>query len=144
MTGFALEDGETLTSSWPVEAVRAPGSRGTPGWLVLTDRRVLFYRRGGLLGGRSAVHPPEWSTPLGELQTVSACQFTIRIGYGDQVLLPGVELDGHRFILNRETPSAPVLAAIGAARTSGGSTAHSAGPRVSGGPAAGPPPIGHS
>jgi len=120
VTQFELEVGETEIASWPAESVRTAGAKGVPGWLVLTDRRVLFYRHSGLLRGRAPILPPDVSVQLGQVRTVSACQFHIRIGYGDQMPIPGVEVDGHRFILNRETPSSPVVAAITAARAKGG------------------------
>jgi hypothetical protein len=120
VTQFELEAGETETASWPAESVRTARAKGVPGWLVLTDRRVLFYRHGGLLRGRAPIFPPDVSVQLGQVRTVSAWQFRIRIGYGDQMPIPGVEVDGHRFILNRETPSSPVVAAITAARAKRG------------------------
>jgi hypothetical protein len=120
VTQFELESGETEIASWPAEAVRTAGARGVPGWLVLTDRRVLFYRHGGLLRGRAPILPPDVSVQLDQVRTVSPCQLRIRIGYGDQMPIPGVDVDGQRFILNRETPSSPVVAAITAARAKRG------------------------
>ncbi len=116
MTRFELEPSETLLASWPVEPVGPAGSTGRRGWLVLTDRRCLFYRRAGALGPGRPIHPPLVSLGLEQLHSVSPRQFSMRVGYGDLIPIPGIEIDGHEFRLHREAPSGAVVAAVLGAR----------------------------
>lgn len=116
MTQVELEPGERLLRGWPVESVGERSSKGSSGWLVLTSQRCLFYRQAGVWKGRQLEKPPELAVKLEDLRSVSARQFTMPIGYGDHIAIPGLEIDGHGFKLNREMPSSGVLAEIAEAR----------------------------
>jgi hypothetical protein len=84
--------------------------------LVLTNRRCLFLRRAGLLGGRRFEKDPVFSRALEDLPAARPHRFYLRIGYGDRMEIPGLDLAGHEFQLDRETPSRNVLRQIAAAR----------------------------
>ena len=111
-----LESGERTLHGWPVEMVGGHGMKGGQGWLVLTNRRCLFFRQAGLFGGGRLVKPPTFTTKLEQIHSATPRQYSIPMGYGEHLDIPGIEVDGREFKLNRETPSEPVLAEIAAAR----------------------------
>ncbi|MGA8303738.1 MAG: hypothetical protein WA691_04120 [Thermoplasmata archaeon] len=111
-----LETGEHTLGGWPVEMLGRRGARGVRGLLVLTTRRCLFFRQAGLFSGGKLVKPALFTARLDRIRTFSTREFSIPIGYGDRLEIPGIELDGREFKLNRETPSGPVLAEITSAR----------------------------
>ncbi len=116
MAQVELEPGERLLRGWPAESVGKGGAKGSMGWLVVTDRRILFYRQAGVFRGSQVVKPPLLSVRVERIRSVSPRQFSMEIGYGDKVAIPGLEIDGQDFRLNRETPSAEVLQRIAEAR----------------------------
>ena len=107
-----LEDGERIVRAWPVDTARPDGTDGRPGWLVLTDRRLLFYRRAGRWGSGRLEKPPEFFRRLEEIRSTEPRRFWMKIGYGDRVEIPGVAIDELSVRLNRETPSLGVLGEI--------------------------------
>jgi hypothetical protein len=107
-----LETGERTLRSWPAEMVGKQGGKGVRGVLALTTRRCLFFRQSGLFGGGKMVKPALFTVRLDRLRSASQRQFSMPIGYGDQLAIPGIELDGEGFKLNRETPAGPVLEEI--------------------------------
>lgn len=112
-----LSPGERQLGSWPA---RSPsGDHGSPatGDLVLTNRRLLFLPKRGLFG-RSG--PPEAgrSLPLEGIGGAAPRRSEMRIGYGDRMILEGIEVDGTAYELGREASSRGVLEAIAAARES--------------------------
>ncbi len=111
-----LEPGESVLATWTAEAAEEEAVRTRPGCLVLTDRRCLFYRRAGVLGGRRLEPTPSFSQPLGSLETLAPYRFWMRIGYGDRVELPGIAVGTRRFRLVRGTDSAEVVRAFRSAR----------------------------
>ena len=117
MDQVVLDPGERALHGWPVEMVLNPSSKVVAGWLLLTSRRCLFFRRAGLFGGGRLLKPPTFIAKLEEIHSVSARQFAMLVGYGEQIPIPGLEVDGQEFKLNRETPSAPVVAEIAEARS---------------------------
>jgi hypothetical protein len=113
-----LGPGERVISSWSAQAVEGGNVSLRRGLLVLTNRRCLFLRRAGLLGGRRFEKDPVFAAALERLRTASPHRFYLRIGYGDRMEIPGINLTGHEFQLDRETPSRSVLLRIADARAS--------------------------
>jgi hypothetical protein len=116
---------EHLLFSWPAELVHDRTAKGGMGQLILTDQRCLFYRRAGLWGGRRLEPNPTFSVALGSIRSITIRMFSMTIGYGDRLPIPGVEIDGTVFRLNRENSAEHVLASIALARTrESGPSAH--------------------
>ncbi len=113
---FELERGERGVAAWPVEPAVGPDGSDRPGQLVLTTRRLSFFRRRGLLGGGRLEKPPQVSWRLEKIREVTGRRYELKIGYGDRIEIPGLAVDGRGFRLNRETPSAPVVETIETAR----------------------------
>lgn len=113
--GVDLNRGERLLGSWRVELAEGDRASGRSGLLVLTSERCLLYQKAGFLGGRLE-KPPLLAWRLEELRSVVPQRFWMKIGYGDQVEIPGLGIDGYGFRLNRDTPSDPVVEAIRRAR----------------------------
>ncbi len=111
-----LEPGERTLRHWPAETARADGSSDRAGWLILTNHRVLFFRRSGLFAGGRAERPPAIFRRLEEIRAVAARRFWMSIGYGDRVEVPGLAIDAQTFRLNRESSAEEVRAAVEAAR----------------------------
>lgn len=111
-----LEHGEQLLGVWAGEPVRPDGSVERPGWLVLTDRRVLFYRKSGLWGGGRLETPPKFGRRLEEIRSVEPQRFWMKIGYGDRVEMPGISVDELRTRLNRNASSQLLVGEITEAR----------------------------
>ena len=111
-----LEPGESVLGTWTAQAAEEEGAPERTGSLVLTDRRCLFYRRAGVLGGRRLEPTPTFSQSLGSIETVAPHRFWLRIGYGDRVELPGIAIGAHRFRLVRGVDSAEVARAVRSAR----------------------------
>ena len=101
----APEGGEKLLKHWTVEPVRADRSTDRAGWLILTSHRCLFFRKAGLLGGSRVERPAAFTWRLEEMRAVTPQRFWMKVGYGDQLEMPGLSIDGQAFRLNRETPS---------------------------------------
>ena len=111
-----LESGERIVRAWPVDAGRPDAAGERPGWLVLTDRRLFFYRRVGRWGSGRLEKPPEFVRRLEEIRSTESRRFWMKIGYGDRVEIPGLAIDELSVRLNRETPSLEVLDGIARAR----------------------------
>ncbi len=107
-----LDPGEFLLGVWPAETARADGTGDRVGWLVLTDRRVLFYRRKGLLGRGAPERPPLFAQRLETIGGVTVRRYVLRVGYGDRIEIPGVAIDEQGFRLNRESSAENVRAEI--------------------------------
>lgn len=110
-----LGRGERVLGHWRVEPAEEDRTTDRGGWLVLTNRRCLFFRKAGLLGGRLE-KPPQLTWFIESVQSVVAQRFWMRIGYGDRMEMPGVGIDGYGFRLPRDTPPGPVVEAILGAR----------------------------
>ena len=117
-----LTPGERTLDRWAAEMVDERSPKGVAGWLILTTRRCLFFRRVGLFGGGKVETPPRFTVWLNDLRSVSSRESSMSIGYGDRVSIPGIELNGQRFRLGREANSAEVVAKINDARQHLGST----------------------
>ncbi len=99
---------ERVVRHWPAESARADGEADRSGWLILTDRRLLFVRRGGWRARAQDAESPDVTLPLESIRQIEARPFQMRIGYGDRVVIPGIAIDGHAFRLPRETPAEEV------------------------------------
>jgi hypothetical protein len=111
-----LEPGETLVGLWPVEPVREDGSTARTGWLVLSTRRLLFYRAAGVVRSTRLEKPAEFAVRLEEIRALTPAQYSMSIGYGDRVALPGLRVDARGFRLRREANLGEVLPPIERAR----------------------------
>jgi hypothetical protein len=111
-----LERGEVFLSSWAAESVTRQHPKGEPGWLVLTSQRCLFFRQAGFFGGRRLDQPAAFSVRMEQIRSLSPRQFSMEIGYGDRVAVPGLELNGNEFRLNRDASSESVVGEIERAR----------------------------
>ena len=116
-TQVELPRGEDFLHGWTAELVTGPGSKGESGWLILTSFRCLFFRQVGFLGGRRLEKPASFAVKLERLRSLSARPISVEIGYGDHVTIPGVEVDGKLFRLDREASAESVVAQIRTART---------------------------
>jgi hypothetical protein len=116
MPTVSLPLGEKLIHAWPADLVGDGKTRDVHGWLALTSHRLLFARGGGVWGGRRMALPPLWEVPLRHIRTVAPRSFAMAIGYGEQIPIPGLAVDGRSFRLNREQPVSDVLGAIEEAR----------------------------
>ena len=112
-----LANGETALSGWPADWEKKPAS--VRGWLLVTDRRIAFFASAGVLSGRRLRAPPGWESPLRAVRSVSVTRFSMQIGYGEYIPIPGVIVDGQSFRLNREASAPAVVAAIEQARGGG-------------------------
>ncbi|MGP8075389.1 MAG: hypothetical protein ACLP8Y_01420 [Thermoplasmata archaeon] len=110
-----LSPGERILRSWPVRTPGAADGRAASGDLFLTNRRLLFIAKAGLLG-RS--HPPtsDRSISLEGVGGAAPRRTEMRIGYGDRMILEGVDVDGAVYELGREASSRTMLAEISTAR----------------------------
>lgn len=111
-----LETGERIVRAWPVDATRPDGADERPGWLILTDRRLFFFRRVGRWGPGRLERPPEFARRLEEIRSTEPRRFWMKIGYGDRVEIPGLAIDELSLRLNRETRSREVFGEILGAR----------------------------
>jgi hypothetical protein len=68
------------------------------------------------LFGRSAPTESDRSLLLEELGGAAPHKSEMRIGYGDRMVIEGVEIEGIAYELGREAPSRAILAEIAAAR----------------------------
>ena len=116
MTPLAgLSPGERILRSWPA---RSPGDRaGRPvsGEISLTNHRFLFITRVGILGGSRSV-TYDRSVPLETIGGAAPHRTEMRIGYGDRMILEGVDIAGATYELGREGSSRSVLTEIASAR----------------------------
>lgn len=112
---FPLGPGERLLGRWPAEPAVDDRNVGRSGWLVVTDRRWLFFESAGFFGGR-VESVPRLDQPIERVAQAVAHRFWMPIGYGDRMELPGLVIDGHGFRLPRETAVAPVIETIERAR----------------------------
>lgn len=115
MAGHELFAGEQTLRSWPARLLGDATTRPTSGTLVLTDRRLLFVAKVGLFG-RSPPRGNVRSVLLEELGGAAPHQSEMRIGYGDRMVLEGVEFAGVAYELGREPPGQLVLNEVAAAR----------------------------
>ncbi len=113
-----LEGRETVLEGWPADLCEGGAARGGRGWLVLTSDRCLFARNVGRLAGRRLETPPVWQRPLATIVSIELRTLDVAIGYGDRYRVPGLEIDGITFRLDREAPAAEILERIRAARSS--------------------------
>ena len=111
-----LEAGEHGLSSWRGEPVRPGGDVDRPGWLVLTDRRLLFFRQSGLWRSGRLEQPPRFARRLEEIRSVGHQRLWMRIGYGDRFEAEGIAIDGWAVRLDRNTPARVLLEEIDGAR----------------------------
>ena len=111
----SLEPGERLVAAWPVRAVTSPGARPLPGTLQLTDRRLLFLARSGVLG-RTRASALDRSVPLEGIGGANPHTTELAIGYGDRMVLAGVEIAGSTYEMGREASSQKVLELIATTR----------------------------
>jgi len=110
-----LEPGERLIATWPARALSTPGARPVSGSLQLTDRRLLFLGKSGLFGrSRSPAH--DRSVPLERIGGADPHPFELPIGYGDRMVLAGIDIAGSTYELGREASSMRVLEQIASAR----------------------------
>ncbi|MGA8605174.1 MAG: hypothetical protein WB788_09005 [Thermoplasmata archaeon] len=82
---------------------------------MLTNRRLVFVSKAGLFG-RSRSAAGERSLFLEGLGGAAPHRSEMRIGYGDRMILEGIEIAGTVYELGREAPSRAVLTEIAAAR----------------------------
>jgi hypothetical protein len=115
-TGLDLEGGERVVREWTVEPVRPDLSTDRAGRFILTSRRCLFFPKPGFLQANRGAPSPTFAWRLEDTHAITAQRYSMMIGYGDRLEIPGFSIDGQGFRLNRETPSQPVLAEILKAR----------------------------
>lgn len=111
-----LEPEERLLQLWPGEPARPDGNVDRPGWLVLTDRRLLFFRRVGRWGSGRLERPPLFARRLEEIRSLERRTLWMKIGYGDRVGMEGIAIDGWAVRLGREAPSSEMTEHIHRAR----------------------------
>lgn len=111
-----LEPGERVLGAWRGEPVRTDGRVDRGGWLVLTDRRLLFYRRSGLWGPGRLDRPPVFARRLEEVRSVTPHRLWMRIGYGDRVEMLGIGIDTETVRLGRDAPLEILVDKIDSAR----------------------------
>ena len=110
-----LFPGERTLRSWPARAAGEAKGRSVSGELTLTSHRLLFVAKGRLLG-RSRPVASDRSVSLEGIGGAAPHRSEMRVGYGDRMMLEGVEVAGAVYELGRDAPSAAVLAEIAAAR----------------------------
>jgi hypothetical protein len=115
MSDFEPLPGERTLRSWAARSPGAAANRSVSGNLILTDRRLLCVTKGGLFG-RSRSPGTDRSLLLEEVGGAAPHRSEMRIGYGDRMILEGVEISGAVYELGREAPSRAILTEIGAAR----------------------------
>ena len=107
---------ETTVAEWPAERVLPGATKGTMGVLRLTRDRCYFVPRRARFGRGRATPEDEFSRYLRDVRSVEPRSFSMTIGYGDRVEIPGVAIDGTEFRLGRELSGPSVVAAIAEAR----------------------------
>ncbi len=113
---MAAPSPEATLAEWPAERVLPGATKGTVGVLRLTRDRCYFVPRRSRFGVRRATPEDEFSRSLRDVRSVESRSFSMSIGYGDRVEIPGVAIDGTEFRLGRELSATSVVAAIGEAR----------------------------
>jgi hypothetical protein len=108
----SLDAGERYLQGWAAEMTGPGAAKGERGWLILTDARCLFFRRAGRFRGGALEKSPRFALQLGEIHSAVTRQFSLPIGYGDHFAVPGLELNGQEFRVDRETPAGPIVTAI--------------------------------
>lgn len=106
-----LEPEEFVVRGWAVDAIELDGEEGPRGWLVLTTRRCIFARRGGLFGSHATVDPSR-TVRLEAIRYAGLRRFSIGIGIGERGAVLGVELAGRGYRSGRRPPPSAILAAI--------------------------------
>jgi len=101
--------------SWTVRFSGDANSRAASGELTLTNRRLVFTAKSGLFG-RSRTASPVSSVPLEGIGGGAPHPTEMRIGYGDRMVLDGVEIGGATYELGRERRSREILEAVATAR----------------------------
>jgi hypothetical protein len=110
-----LSPGERMLRSWPARTLGNATSGPASGSLVLTNRRLLFLPKSGLFG-RSRPAATNRSAPLEEIGGALPHRSEMRIGYGDKMILEGIEVSGVVYELGREAPTRAILTEIALAR----------------------------
>ncbi|MGD0250213.1 MAG: hypothetical protein ABSB97_04925 [Thermoplasmata archaeon] len=113
-----LDRNEHWLRSWLVEPALPDGSPDHLGWLVLTSRRAMFFRKSGLFGPGRLEKPARFSWRLEEIRFIVFRRYEMRVGYGDRLEIPGFAINDQGFRLNRETPSRGVVDELEQARRS--------------------------
>jgi hypothetical protein len=113
--GADLAPGELVLRSWPARFSGGANSRPTSGELTLTNRRLFFSARAGFFG-RSRTGSPVSSVPLENIGGGAPHPTEMPIGYGDRMILDGVDVGGATYELGRERRSQEILQAIASAR----------------------------
>jgi len=112
---FPLAPGEHEIRVWSARALgKSPGTSPS-GQLFLTNRRLAFVERGGLLGRPRPLEGGR-SVPLETIGGAGPHQSELRIGYGDRMVIEGIEIAGLVYELGREVRSQVVLVEIAIAR----------------------------
>jgi hypothetical protein len=107
--------GERPIKSWPARAAGDKANRPVAGDLVLTNRRLLFTAKGGVLT-RSRPTGSDRSIALETIGGAAPHRTEMRIGYGDRMMIEGVEIAGTVYELGREASSRAILTEIALAR----------------------------
>lgn len=111
-----LRPGERALGSWPVDRAGAEGDVVETGWLVLTDQRLLYFRRPGRWGSSRPERTPVFERSLEAIRSLEVRRAWMRIGYGDRIEIPGLAIDELWVRLNREIRDTSVLRTIEEAR----------------------------
>ncbi len=115
MSDLELLPGEKSLRSWAARSSGDAPNRPASGNLVLTNRRLVFVTKGGLFG-KSRSTGTDRSLRLEEVGGAAPHRSEMRIGYGDRMILEGVEIAGAVYELGRDAPSRAILTEIAAAR----------------------------
>jgi hypothetical protein len=111
----ALGPGERLLATWSARVAGSGTVRPASGDLVLTNRRLVFVAKGGVFA-RSRPAGSDRSLPLETVGGAAPHRSEMRIGYGDRMVIDGIEVGGAVYELGREGNSRATLTAIAAAR----------------------------
>jgi hypothetical protein len=110
-----LEPGERVLASWSARVPGRGSARAVTGTLRLTNHRLVFAEKSGLLG-RSRSPTTSLSVPLEGIGGAAPHRSEMRIGYGDRMVIEGIEIAGLTYELGREVSSRAVLERIASAR----------------------------
>jgi len=110
-----LVPGERTLRSWPARCSVDPASRPVSGELILTNRRLLFATKARVFGG-SRPTGSDRSTMLEGIGGANPHRSEMKIGYGDRMILEGIEIAGAVYELGREAQSRAILEEIASAR----------------------------
>jgi hypothetical protein len=99
-----LPPGERQLRSWVARCSGGSAGRPISGELVLTNRRLLFVAKAGRFA-RSSPSANDRSVPLEGVGSAAPHRTEMRIGYGDRMILEGIQVDGVRYELGRGVPT---------------------------------------